>query len=106
MKAKTTNSTGHIYQPGDTVYFKREHSNSWKDAGTVLGLENKQVLVKYGGTCFRVHACCFQHAKKTETPSDNNKQEYDNNVNTNEIFDVNGDNDVVFDEIKQLNSNL
>lgn len=44
--------------------------------------------------------------KKTETPSDNNKQEYDNNVNTNEIFDVNGDNDLVFDEIKQLNNNL
>ena len=43
---------------------------------------------------------------KTEIPSDNNKQEYDNNVNTNEIFDVNGDNDVVFDEIKQLNDNL
>lgn len=44
--------------------------------------------------------------RKTEIPSDNNKQEYDNNVNTNEIFDVNGDNDVVFDEIKQLNDTL
>lgn len=64
IKAKTTNSTGHIYQPGDTVYFKREHSNSWKGPGTGFGLENKYILVKHGGTCFRVDACCFQHAKE------------------------------------------
>ena len=42
---------------------------------------------------------------QTEIPSDNNKQEYDNNVNTNEILVINGDYDLVFDEIKQLNNN-
>ena len=49
IRAKTRTATSLIYEPGDIVYFKRENSNLWKGPGTVIGRENKQISVKYGG---------------------------------------------------------
>ena len=49
IKGKTRVSTGIIYQPGDLVYYKRDDLNQWKSPVTVLGRENKQILVKHGG---------------------------------------------------------
>ena len=66
IKAKTRGSTAVVYQPGDIVYFKREASNQWKGPGTVIGCENKQILVKYGGSYVRVHTCQLQPAKETQ----------------------------------------
>ena len=63
IRAKTRTATSLIYEPGDLVYFKQENSNLWKGPGTVKGTEKKQILVKYGGTYLRVHACRLQHAK-------------------------------------------
>ena len=63
LRAKTRTATSLIYETGDIVYFKREKSNLWKGPGTAIGTENKQILVKYGGTYLRVHACRLQHAK-------------------------------------------
>ena len=53
IKAKTV-STGIIYQPGDIVYYKRNDSDQWKGPGTVLGRENKQIIVKHGGVYIKV----------------------------------------------------
>ena len=50
IRAKTRTATTLIYEPGNIVYFKQENKNLWKRPGTVTGRENKQILVKYGGT--------------------------------------------------------
>ena len=57
IEAKTRNSAGLIYQPGDTVCFKRENSNLWKGSGIVLDRKNKKILVKYVGTYVIVYIC-------------------------------------------------
>ena len=57
IRAKTRTVSSLIYEPGDRVYFKQENSNLWKGPHTVIGRENKQILVKYGETYLRAHAC-------------------------------------------------
>ena len=66
IKGKTRVSTGIIYQPGDLVYYKCDDLNQWKSPVTVLGRENKQILVKHGGVYIRVHAWRLQHAQKSQ----------------------------------------
>ena len=53
----------------------------------MIGRENKQILVKYGGTYLRVHACWPQHAKDLKAlPECEIKDEKDQtNVTTDEI---------------------
>ena len=48
------------YQSGDRVYFKRPVSNRWMGPGTVIGSENKTVLVKHGESYIKVHPCSMQ----------------------------------------------
>ena len=71
IKTKTRVSTGIMYQPGDIVNYKRNDSNQWKGPGTVLGHENKQILVKHGGVYIRV--LFTAHLKFT---NDINKRKY------------------------------
>ena len=40
---------------GDNVYYKRNDSAEWHGPGVVIGIDNKQVLVRHGGTVVRVH---------------------------------------------------
>ena len=51
---------GYLYVPGDMVYFKRPGFDRWMGPGTVIGSENKQVIVKHGGSHVRVHPCRLQ----------------------------------------------
>ena len=53
-------SIGQMFNNGDQVYFKRNQSDRWMGPGTVIGSENKQVLVKHGGSYVRVHPCRLQ----------------------------------------------
>ena len=46
------------YEMGDKVYYLRK--NVWKGPGVVIGKESKDVLVKHGGSYFRVHPCSLQ----------------------------------------------
>ena len=57
IRAKTRTVASLTYEPGDILYFKQENSNLWKGPHTVIGRENKQILVKYGETYLRVHVC-------------------------------------------------
>ena len=57
LRHKVRPIIGQQFENGDRVYFKRNESNIWKGPGTVIGAENKQVLVKHGGTFVRVHPC-------------------------------------------------
>ena len=43
------------YSNGDMVFYKRNEQDRWMGPGTVIGSENKQVLVKHGGSYVRVH---------------------------------------------------
>ena len=77
IKAKTRVSTAVLYQPGDLVYFKREASNQWKGPGTGTGHENKQILVKYGGSYIRVHARRLQPAKESQLTFETEEPSYE-----------------------------
>ena len=48
------------FETGDMVYFKRPNVDRWMGPGSVIGRENKQILVKHGGTYIRVHPCKLQ----------------------------------------------
>ena len=53
----------------------------------MIGRENKQILVKYGGAYLRVHACRLQHAKyvKTLPECEIDDVKYQTNVTTAKI---------------------
>ena len=55
LKSKTRVTNSLMYDLGDCAYYRREDSDKWKGPGTVFGKENKQVLVKHGGSYGRVH---------------------------------------------------
>ena len=54
-------SIGATYNNGDRVLYKREQIDRWMGPGSVIGSENKQILVKHGGTYVRVHPCRIMH---------------------------------------------
>ena len=49
--------TGEKVSTGDLVFYRRSGDNKWHGPGTVIGRENKQILVKHGGVYYRCHAC-------------------------------------------------
>lgn len=49
--------TGEQFGNGDRVFYKRLDGNKWCGPGTVIGHENKQILVRHGGVYYRCHAC-------------------------------------------------
>ena len=50
LKHKTRTATSLKYQTGDQVHWKKNDSSYWKGPGTVIGYDNKQVIVRHGGT--------------------------------------------------------
>ena len=86
VRAKT-GTTSLVYELEDIVYFNRENSNLWKGPVTVIGWENKQILVKYAGMYLRLHACQLQHVKKvkTSTECDIEDEKDQTNITTAEI---------------------
>ena len=57
-KVRTDNASE--FSNGDLVLYKRNESNRWMGPGSVIGTENKQVLVKHGSGYVRVHPCRLQ----------------------------------------------
>ena len=57
IKVKTRVSNGIIYQPGDSVYYKKEIPNMWKGPIAAIACKHKQIIVKHGRTHIRVHMC-------------------------------------------------
>ena len=50
------------YTTGDLVFYKRENSEQWHGAGTVIGQDGKQILVKHDSAYVRKHICRITHA--------------------------------------------
>ena len=108
IKTKTRVFTGIIYEPVGIVYCKRNDSDQWKDPRTVLGQQNKQILVKHGGVYIRVHACRLQQAQNSKMTStkENIESEHSGNVETkNEPLNIYDDSDIeINNEIEQVNN--
>lgn len=62
LNRKTRTYSDQVYCSGDSVYFKRMDSSSWKGPATVLGKEGQTYLIKHGGFYARVHPCRMQLA--------------------------------------------
>ena len=52
---------------GDNVYYKRNDSAKWHGPGVVIGIDNKQVLVRHGGTVVRVHTARLAGASSEDS---------------------------------------
>ena len=61
LKHQTRSSTPHIFQNGDSVYYKRDSSKQWKGPGTVIGIQNQTIIIKHGSVYVRVHPCRVMH---------------------------------------------
>ena len=83
LKAKNRETTGIEFEIGDMVYYKRNSSDKWRGLGTVIGKENKHILVKHDGYYIRVHRCSLplisnnvcipETLEKGKNPDDSNK---------------------------------
>ena len=51
---------------GASVYYKRNEDTKWRGPAKVLGIDGKQVIVKHGGICIRVHTCRLQRGRDSE----------------------------------------
>ena len=60
LRHQVRDLSGLEYSNGDFVYYKRPSSDRWMGPGTVVGSENKQVIVKHGGAHYKVHPCRLQ----------------------------------------------
>ena len=49
--------TGETFNNGDHVFYRRSNDKQWQGPATVIGQENKQILVKHGGVYYRCHEC-------------------------------------------------
>ena len=49
--------TGEHFVNGDQVFYRRSNDRKWQGPATVIGQENKQILVKHGGVYYRCHSC-------------------------------------------------
>ena len=70
------------YNNGDMVLFKRNKCERWLGPGTVIGWENKQVLVKHGGSYVRVHPSRLRlyHSNEEKCLNGNQEQNINNPI--------------------------
>ena len=57
LRKKTRNWTSKIFEHGDSVYYKKNDSLTWKGPGTVVGKEGTCVIIRHGGTITTVPTC-------------------------------------------------
>lgn len=64
MKVRVSNNL--IVRNGESVYYRREKYKGWLGPGTVVGRDNKLVLVRHGGECYRVPLCHVLPVKEAQ----------------------------------------
>ena len=57
LRKKTRNCTSKIFVNGDSVYYKKNDTLTWKGPGTVIGKEGACVVVRHGATITTVPPC-------------------------------------------------
>lgn len=55
MKLRVSNDI--IVENGESVFYRRENYKGWKGPGTVVGRDNKLVIIRHGGIIYRVPIC-------------------------------------------------
>ena len=68
LKHKVRSCNDAIFDHGDKVYYKRNNDRRWKGPASVIGQENKNVIIKHGGETIRVHPASLIHVHKA-TPT-------------------------------------
>ena len=88
MKLRVSNDI--IVENGESVFYRRENYKGWKGPGTVVGRDNKLVIVRHGGIIYRVPICHVMPlvgANKlinADNGEGNNSQEQENTENNND----------------------
>ena len=54
------------------LYITNRDSNYWEGPGIVIGHDNKQVIVKHGGSFVRVHPCSLRKVNEEYLNNDGN----------------------------------
>ena len=57
LRMKTRVSNNVVVSIGDSVLYRREKYKGWLGPGKVIGYDNKLILVRHGGECYRVPQC-------------------------------------------------
>ena len=106
--------TGEIFINGDQVLYRRRNNQQWQGPATVIGQENKQILVKHGGVYYRCHSCnLIKNDNKMFKAEENNLSmdivsQKNNSVNNNvkEIFvdEEDDDCDIVNEHVADSNN--
>ena len=93
--------TGEIFSNGDQVLYRRRNNQQWQGPATVIGQENKQILVKHGGVYYRCHSCNL--IKNDNKKFKNDESELPKNVDTQDDNFVNNSvNNSVNNHVKEI----
>ena len=107
LRAKVRTYADEKFEQGQLVYYKRKNTKGWKGPGVVIGIDAKMVMIKHGGSMYKVHPCQVIK-KKSYDDTDRNQNEEDKEhekpkkVETKDQVDKN-EKDVVTEEESELN---
>ena len=54
------------YETGQKVFYRREGFKSWKGPGTVIGVDNKTIVIRHGSAIYRCHPCHLMRVNTVE----------------------------------------
>ena len=64
LKHRIRSCNDAVFDKGDKVYYKRNKDRRWKGPASVIGQDNKNVIIKHGGETIRVHPASLIHVDK------------------------------------------
>ena len=80
--------TGEKVSTGELVFYRRSGDDKWRGPGTVIGKENKQILVKHGGVYYRCHTCHILKDNSSRGVSTDNEESPNNYESHNQVTDL------------------
>ena len=90
--------TGEIFLNGDQVFYRRRNDKQWQGPATVIGQENKQILVKHGSVYYRCHACNLIRNDGKVFKSNENSLSEQNNLTENDVSGNSNVKEIFIDE--------
>ena len=79
MKVRVSNDL--VVTNGESVYYRRNNYKGWKGPGTVMGRDNKLVLVRHGGEFYRVPLCHILPTSQARSEVESNSEVQSDNSN-------------------------
>ena len=90
--------TGQIFLNGEQVFYRRGNDKRWQGPATVIGQENKQILVKHGSVYYRCHACNLIRNDSKVFKTDENSSSDKNNLTENAVSVNSNEKEIFIDE--------